>query len=253
MASSSYGVTDWKVGYTLSEPCGYTKIQDSPSIELRTECDVKSRSERITGFAIKVKGEYDKEEVVRKANQQAKRLADIITFKREKRVTYHLTGLMEKIGTDPDRWKTSTMGTASYHILKNIELDLTENTISQIIQNDEEINHRLHHASIAIGAEELQLFVTMFTELFQVIEDEKKKNTIQDYRKYEALRNALSHRELDPNRAMAQVNHWFLPPNDFKFTTTKEFDYNSEKNLRQLKSEANDLKKYVISYLNTRM
>jgi hypothetical protein len=57
--SSVYGLTDWIVGYTLSDPCGYTKIQDSPSIELKTEFDEKSKSDRITGFPIKVTGEYE--------------------------------------------------------------------------------------------------------------------------------------------------------------------------------------------------
>lgn len=252
MASSSpHRATDWKVEYTLSEPCGITKLQDSPSIELRTECDVKSKSERIIGFSIKVNGEYDKDEALKKANHQAKRLVDIITFKREKRVTHYLAGLMEKI--EDDSWKTCKIGTAVYHRLKNIELDLTDNAIVQMIEKDKEINNRLHHASIAIGAEELQLFVTMFTELFQVIEDER---TLPGYYKYEALRNALSHRELDPNRpkgAMAEVKRWFPPPNDFEFTPTNEFDHNSEKNQKQLKSEAKNLKNLAMSYLNTRM
>jgi hypothetical protein len=100
MASSSYGVTEWVVEYILSEPCGYTKIQNSPSIELRSEHDVTSNSERIIGFSIKVTGEYDAKEVLKKANQQAKRLADIITFKREKRVTSHLAGFRKKTGAD---------------------------------------------------------------------------------------------------------------------------------------------------------
>lgn len=256
MSSSSPRVTDWIVGYTLSEPCEYTTIQNSPSIKLITEFNEKSKSNHITGFSILITGEHNENEVKRKANQQAKRLADIITFKRQKRVTPNLTGLTKKIGTDPDRRTTSKILRSSYHILKDIELDLTNNVIAQMIEKDEEINHRLHHVSLALGAEELQLFVTMFIELFQVIEDDKNKNSIPDYLKYEALRNALSHRELDPNRprgAMTQVKQWYPPPCDFEFTPTNEFDHNSEKNLRQLKSEANDLKKHVMFYLGNNL
>jgi hypothetical protein len=256
MASSSspHKATDWKIEYTLSEPCGYTTIKNSDSIQLETSFDEKSKTHLITGFSILITAEHDENEVIKKASQQAKRIADIITFKREKRVVCYRTGIMERI--EDDRWKLSKTFTARYHILKDIELDLGDNVIAQMIENDEEINYRLHHASIAIGAEELQLFVTMFTELFQVIEDEKKKNTIPDYRKYEALRNALSHRELDPNRrngAMAQVKQWFPPPNDFEFTPTNEYDHNSEKNSKQLKSEAYNLKKLVMSYLSAKM
>lgn len=63
--SSSYGVTDWIVGYSLSDPCEYTNIQNSCSIEFKTEFDEKSKSNRITGYSIKVTGEYE-EEVLKK-------------------------------------------------------------------------------------------------------------------------------------------------------------------------------------------
>jgi hypothetical protein len=132
-------------------------------------------------------------------------------------------------------------------------LDLTDKSIAQRIAKDDDLTLRLHHFATALGAEELQLYAYMFTELFQVIEDDKNKNTIPDYLKYEALRNVLSHRELDPKRAMKQVSGWFSPPNDFEFTATNEFDHNSEKNLRQLKSEANNLKQHAMSYLNSRI
>jgi hypothetical protein len=251
MASSAYGATDWIAEYSLSEPCGFTNIQDSPSIQFKTEFDRKTKPNRIIGFSIIVIGEQNEEEVLRKANQQAKRLADIMSFKAQKRVIYYWAGLMKKIGTNPNKWTTSRIGTVLYHRLQDIELlDLKDNTIAQMIEHGKEINHRLHHASIAMGAEELQLFVTMFTELFQVIEGE---TTLKDYWKYSALRDVISHRELDPKRAMARVKQFYLPPNDFTFTPNNEFDHNSEKNLRQLKSEANDLKKLAMSYLGTKM
>jgi hypothetical protein len=261
MSSPSHKVTDWIVEYTLSEPCGYTKIQNSPSIELRTECDVRSRSERIRGFRIKVNNESVEQVVVRKADQQAKRIADIISFRSERRVTHNFAGITEKIGTNPDRWRVTKQFGSSYHILKDIELDLTDNAIAEMIENDKDINHRLHHTSIALGAEELRLFPTMFTEFFQVIEIEdnkkkvlkKKKNLPKYYLKYEALRNALSHRELNPKRAIAQVNCYYRNRNKFEFTPTNEFNYNSEKNMAQLKSEANKLKKRAISYLKRKM
>jgi hypothetical protein len=126
-----------------------------------------------------------------------------------------LTGFSKKIGTRPkDIWKTITTLTAVSHKLKDIELDLTDNAVTQKLVKDEDINHRLHHASIALGAEELQLFVTMFTEFFQVIEGE---TNLQDYDKYSALRDVLSHTVLDPNRAMKWVNHNYRHPDHFEF------------------------------------
>jgi hypothetical protein len=92
----------------------------------------------------------------------------------------------------------------------------------------------------------------MFTELFQVIEGET--NYVQDYGKYSALRDALSHRVLDPDRsAMKWVKHHYPPPYDFVFTPNHEFNYNSDKNSQMLWAEASKLKGIAISYLNTRM
>lgn len=251
-------VTDWMLSYDLSEPCECKDAKNSHSIELRTECHEQSKSERIMGFDIKIYNESKNKEVLKKANQQAKRLTDIITFKREKRVTCHFTGLNKKIRSKPrEKWKLITRKRVVWHNLKSIEVDLTDKAIAQKIAMEKDISHRLHHASIALGAEELRLFPTMFTEFFQVIEIEaskkkllKKKNKLlRYYLKYEALRNALSHRELDPNRAIAQVNCYYRNRNKFEFTPTNEFNYNSEKNMRQLESEANNLKKRAMSYL----
>jgi hypothetical protein len=59
MASSAYGATDWIAEYSLSEPCGFTNIQDSPSIQFKTEFDRKTKPNRIIGFSIIVIGEQN--------------------------------------------------------------------------------------------------------------------------------------------------------------------------------------------------
>jgi hypothetical protein len=258
---SSGSPTDWVLTYTLTEPCDCEKITNSPSIEF-ISCTVEgskgTKAERITGFNIKFYGESDEQKIRREADRQAKRLADIIAFKSKMRVLYNYDGVSKKIATNPDRWLVTKDGVFSYHIRELIQvLDLTDKSIAPRLVKDDDMTHRLHHASIALGAEELRLYAYMFTELFQVIEeDDKNKRSIKDYDKYEALRSAMSHRQLKPNEpkaAMAKVNQYYQAPNNFEFTPTHEFDYNSEKNLSQLKSEANDLKKHVMSYLNTRM
>ncbi len=83
----------------------------------------------------------------------------------------------------------------------------------------------------------------------------KKKHTNKlpkYYDKYESLHDVLSHRELDP-RAMKWVNHYYRNRRKFEFTTTNEFNFNSEKNMRLLKVEANNLKQRAMKYLNKRM
>jgi hypothetical protein len=253
---SSHNITDWVLTYTLSEPCDCMKITNSASINLITERIVGSKAERIKGFEIKFYDESNEQKIRREADRQAKRLADIIALKSKMRVIYNYAGVSKKIGTNPDKWTVEREYGFPSHMREPIEvLDLTDKSIASRIVKDDDVTHQLHHASIALGAEELQLYAHMFTELFQVIEedDDIKKNAIPNYWKYSALRDALSHRPLDPTRAMKWVNQHYSPPDNFEFTPTNEFDYNSEKNLRQLKSEANNLKQYAMGYLNRKM
>jgi len=79
---------------------------------------VKSKCQRnITGFAITVSNESDEAEVLNKARKKAKRLADIISFRREKRVTTFRTGLRKKIESNPDKWTTRKELTGLYSSL----------------------------------------------------------------------------------------------------------------------------------------
>lgn len=243
----------------LSEPCDCVKITNSPSIEF-ISCTVGdskgTKAERITGFNIKFYGESDEQKIRSEADQQAKRLTDIIAFKSKMRVLYNYDGISKKIATNPDRWLLTKDGVFSYHIRELIqELDLTDNAIAPRIVNADDVTHRLHHASLALGAEELRLYAYMVTEFFQVIEeeDDQKKKAIPDYWKYSSLRDVLSHRPLDPTRAMKWVKQYYLPPNDFEFTPTNEFDFNSAKNIKLIESEAKKLKGVAMSYLNTRI
>jgi hypothetical protein len=261
-SSPSQIITDWIVGYKLLEPCGYSNIKNSPTIKLITEVDEHTQAKQITDFLIRVDNESSAEEAIRKANPQAKRLVDIMTFRYEKSIRYYYNGINKKIvGSNPERWTVETQLTIINQHLKGIDLDLTDNAIVQMIQKDDDINHRLHHASLAREAEELKIFAIMFTELFQVIEGEKNR-VGKDYDKYKALRDALSHRVLDPNRpAMIGIKTHY-PPNTFEFTPFTqlqpsapryEFNYNSDKNMKVLEAEAKKLKGDAMSYLSTRI
>jgi hypothetical protein len=247
MTSAPYGVTDWKVEYTLSEPCDCTEIKDSQSIEFKTKFDKKIKPNSITGFSIIVNGENE-DEILEKANKQAERLAQIMTVKSRGYVTATLDGYIVKTGTNPDRWSVLKKISPRYHIRQTIELDLNNKVIISIIENDEDTNLQLHHASLAMGAEESRRFADMYRELFQVIEKEEE---VKDYCKFKSLRNALSHqRKLD--RAKPKVEKYF-GKGRYDFTANDEFDHNSSKNMENLKEDANDLKSIVMSDLSTKM
>jgi hypothetical protein len=259
---SSGAPTDWMLTYILTEPCDCEKITNTPSIEFisrSVEGRKGTKAERITGFNIKFFGESDEQKIRREADQQAKRLADIIAFKSKKRVLYNYDGISKKIATNPDRWLLTKDSVIRYNIRDLIQvLDLTDKSIAPRIVNSDDVTHRLHHASMALGAEELRLYAYMFTEFFQVVEEETN-HVGKDYDKYSALRDVLSHRTLDLTRAMKRVNQHYRQPDDFEFrqSTTNpsdyEFNFDSEKNMRQLETEAKTLKGIAMSYLNTRI
>jgi hypothetical protein len=48
---------------------------------------------------------------------------------------------------------------------------------------------------------------------------------------------------------LAKVKQYYKAPNDFDFTPNDEFDFNSEKNMKQLEAEAKILKEIAMSYL----
>lgn len=226
---SPYGKTEWKVEYTLPEPCDCTEIEGSPSIEITTKFDKKIKPNSITGFAITVIGEYE-DEILENANKQAERLAQIITVKSRGYVTATLDGYRVKTGTNPDKWNVLKIRSALYHIRQTIELDLNNKALISIIQNNEDTNLQFHHASLAIGAEESRQFADMYRELFQVIEKEKG---LQDYCKYKSLRDAISHqKKLD--WAKDDVEKYF-GKGRYDFTPNDEFDHDSHKNRENLK------------------
>ncbi len=238
---SPYGLTDWRVSYNLSERCGVTRFQNSPSIALTTVRDEKSGSEYITGFTITTTGEFE-EEVKRRTNKLAKRLAHIISIKSGKYVTPILDG--HSVRKDPERrpdterWSHVKDLIAVYNIENDIdELDLTDNTIDLILQNDGDINQQLHHASLAIGAEKVRQYENMIREFFQIIEKDKN---IPDYYKWKALRDALSHQK-PVSHAKSEVENYFCVGH-FDFTND-EFDHDSQKNIEHVMLEASNFKK----------
>jgi hypothetical protein len=245
-SSSSPGTTDWEVSYSLPEPFDCEELESSNSIIFNAELNNKTKTYRIKGFTITVTAE-NVDEMLEKANTQAERLIQIMTVKSLGYVNYTYEGYNSKMSGAKTVIKKIGF---PFHTRQMIdELNLNKNrAISFILENDEDTNIQLYHTRLAIGAEESRRFADMYRELFQVIEKEIR---LPDYCKYKSLRDAISHQtKLD--RAMAEVEKHF-GKGRYDFTSNQEFNHNSKKNRENLRKDADDLKKIVISYLSPKL
>jgi hypothetical protein len=243
--SSSSGPIEWEVSYSLPEPFDCEELEDSPSIEFKTKLGNNTKPHTITGFTVSVTAQNE-DEILEIANTQAERLVQIMTVKSLGHVNYAYQGYSPK---NPNASGSKTIRksvTAVLHTRQMIdELNLNSNQkISSIMQNDEDTNILLYHARLAIEAEENRQYANMYRELFQVIE---KETGLPCYKKYKSLRAAISHQR-EVSRAENDVITHF-GAGHYDFTANHEFDHNSKKNRKNLKIDADNLKKVAIAYL----
>jgi hypothetical protein len=246
-SSSQSAAKQYEVSYSLPEEFHCEKYENSSSIVFDTEPSDK-KGYKIKGFTITVTAENE-EEILEKANTQAERLVQIMSFKSLGHVKYSYEGYHQKTSAGTARTVRKKF-TGVYHIQPMIdELNLKSNqAISSIMQNDEETNMQLYHFRLAIGAEENRQYANMYRELFQVIE---KETGLQNYQKYKALRHAISHQRPVDRAENAVITHFGA--GRYNFTPNHEFDHNSKKNREHLKEDAGDLKQAVIKYLSPKL
>lgn len=228
--------------YRLSDKIEYTKIQNSSDVELQTTTDQQKRT--ITGFVILLNGAIETE-VLAEADRRASRVTNILNVESGRFVRHNQIGYMKKTATG---WTTTSSYTASYSVRAHVDIDLSKPKIANLITSEDDINQQCHHASLALRSEELQQYETMTTELFQVIE---KESSLQDWPKYKALRDALSHQK-PVQRAKSQIERYF-EIGYFDFSQSDEFDHNSPKNMKNLKVEAHTLKGIVMQHLKSKL
>ena len=107
--------------------------------------------------------------MLKKANTQAERLTQIMTVKSLGHVKYAYQGCNPKNPQASGGTTTVTTSTTGrYNIRPMIDkLNLNSNQkISNIMQNDEDTNILLHHARLAIEAEENRQYANMYQRAF---------------------------------------------------------------------------------------
>lgn len=247
-SSPSTGATEYRATYRLTEPFHSKKLEDSSSLMFDAEHNDKDSYYEIKGFTITVTAENEAD-MLGQTDIQAERLVQIMTLKSLGYVKYTYDGCCYK--TSRGTWMVAKGFTPRYNIRGMIdELNLNSNQkISSIMQNDEPTNILLYHFRLAIEAEENRQHANMYRELFQVIERDGEARELGElgvhYAKYKALRDALSHQK-PLNWAPSEVEKYFKGRYEF---LNGEFNHNSKKNRENLKEDAGNLKKLVISYL----
>jgi hypothetical protein len=239
---------DWIFEFGLTERCPYKSIENSGSIQLKTQTDDIKKTKYITGFAISIRDSAEVEAEY-EVDRQAKVLADIISVKRERYVSYY------KLGRNmirPDKTQRAYKDfVIRYPILKDLEINLKDGKTASSIKNDLPQNQKLHHASLGLRASEFELYDVAVKEFYQVIEIDK---TIMpsECTKYEPLRNALSHPNELFNETIQGLENNF-GKDYFELTKRNQFDTTSPKNKARLKVEAHHLRRVVMGLLGQKI
>jgi hypothetical protein len=238
---------DWIFEFGLTERCPYTSIENSSSIELKTEIDEDKKIRYVTGFSIFI--QYSSEEMAKnKVERQAKVLTDIISVKRERYVSYYMIG-RSMIRPDKTRRVTRELILRN-NILKELKIDLKENRIASSIKSDLPRNQQFYHASLGLRASEFELYDIAIREFYQVIEI--AKSALPEGARYEHLRHALSHPgKLQKDTIQALQDNF--GKDYFDLTIRNQFDSTSPKNKAHLKIEADNLRKIVMNHLNSKL
>jgi hypothetical protein len=127
-------ITDWKFTYKLSPKCAYTNLRATEVITFTVEND--TNGDWVTGFVTSISNSSGVEATA-KAKNIAKKIATVISEKVGNTVSAQYVGSSYKLlGHTPERWMVSRILTTSYHIFKNLDLDITTDDIANMISQD---------------------------------------------------------------------------------------------------------------------
>lgn len=239
---------DWNFVFGLTERCPYTTIENSSSIQLKTQIDDVKKTKYITGFTILIRDSTE-DEAEYEVDRQAKVLAVIISVKKERYVSYY------KLGRNmirPDKSQRAYKDLViRYHILKDLEINLKDGKTASSIKNDLPQNQQFHHASLGLRASEFELYDVAVKEFYQVIELDK--NVLpSEYTKYKPLRDALSHPDELFDDTIQSLEDNFRK-DYFELTIRNQFDTTSPNNKTRLKVQVDHLRRIVMNHLSQKI
>jgi hypothetical protein len=242
---------DWDFNFRLTDECRFIDIKAPLGIELKVYPNDKG-TKSLREFTVKVKA-FTEEEALKKARIQAKTLTDILAVKSAKHLGQYITGFSRL--SDPSRSGQEGRGKVvkelviKYNIDPPEPLDLSQGRVVQLIKTlephgrDQRLVERLNHANNALEAEKAELHEVMIKEYYLAVADKIQA------RKYEPLRDVLSHHEqLKPDTIKKLENNF--GQGYFVLTRNQRFDHSSPTNIERLRKEAYELRSIALSYIN---
>jgi len=202
---------------------GFPKIN---GIELKKKLEEKLES--VTGISIEITN-VTKEEGIRLAENKARNIVNLMCVKCNIYSDVYLTNEeFQEYGAKTRQVKTAIRITG--HPYRRS--DITEEEIDRL-QNDSNFVQQIARLNDVLRCNQNYDWKGVITGLCTVIKEQFTENTI----KYKFLRDALSHDELD--RAKQNVEEHF-GIGYFDFSSNNQFDFTSEKNIKNLQTQAGE-------------
>lgn len=200
--------------------------------EIELDIDSQQKQHKITGFNITINN-TTKEDGTNESLLKARRLTDLLvsTSGTSSRFTFAGT---RKINPDGSGTVSRTF-TIGYSIVDNANLNINETRLNEIIEGqDSELNEKMNFIYHATNA----LHTSDYVSAIRFLDLACNENPQGALEKFHYLRHALSHSK-DPLTTVTISNIKTGFGNDyFEFTANNKFNFTSAKNLRNLKTEA---------------
>jgi hypothetical protein len=231
--------------FTLSRECRFIQIQPPPDIKLDIrDNDVGTKS--VYGFTITTKAPTE-DEVENLAYTGAKRFVDILAWYSGGDLSYTFTGsnIRPPVGKTK---KVTKEFIAKYGIDSPEIIDLSQGNFPNLIKtpnltvDDQHLADRLSHINYGLYGARNRVSEIMIKEFYLAIEG------IVEANKYRPLRNALSHRGKLYDDTIKELKDNFKDEEAFDLPNGI-FDHSSPKNIRNLETQANQLRNITMNYI----
>jgi hypothetical protein len=258
-AASAAAGSNYEGGFhfKLSEECNAIGIKEPPNIKLEMK-DKEDGTKSVVSFKVKIKNAITEEEALEIARIRAKRLVDVLAVYSGRHLGYFLTG-----GQTTQKATATTTTAASDRSGKIIKtgigrydkdsgkpLDLCKGNIVQAINTRNPPNRdltflqSLSYANEGLGAHANVLYQVMIKQFYLALGDR------QDARKYDCLRDVLSHHQLSYKTKQCVEDHFL---GRFDWTSYNTLDYSSEKTKESLRKIAWDIMEEALGHIRDQL
>jgi hypothetical protein len=241
------GLYEGHFHFTLNGRNRFQDIKGRPCVELETK-DNEDGTKSVTAFTITVESSSE-EEALSVAQSQAKKLVDILAVLSGGHLGYTLSD--HEISSPDRRRKMLEKSIEFSYDINSGPVDLGKNSITQAIRTrkpkDRELTlvQSLGYVNEGLGAYTNSLWQVMIKEFHLALGDKLEP------RKYDHLRNALSHnQELSSSKRTKTkecVDKDF--PGCFDWTSRDTLDYSSDKTIQSLRKIAIEIMNLALEYV----